>query len=98
MIRIRFHSAKIDGSGPIRWRAEVQGRVAKKDGTPGAVTAEHEFFSESDGYSGRISAIKTRNDVTAHMRKLLGLDAAEKHEIAGAVRCELVGVDPDDLS
>ncbi len=49
-------------------------------------------------YSGRIAAIKTRNDVTAHMRKLLGLDAAEKHEVAGAVRYELVGVDLDDLS
>jgi hypothetical protein len=34
---------------------------------------------------------------SAHMRKLMGLDAPTRTEVTGGVRHELVGIDPEDL-
>lgn len=48
-------------------------------------------------YSGRLNAMSLAVQTSAHMRKLLGLDAPTKTEISGGVRHELIGVDPEDL-
>lgn len=77
--------------------------LIEMDGAP--VTAGKDgdvvYDPESGGvvrdYGGRIAAMKVLNETTAHARKLLGLDAAEKIELGGTVRYELVGVDPEDL-
>jgi hypothetical protein len=49
-------------------------------------------------YSGRLAAMRTAADMEKEIRKLYGLDAAEKIEQSGAVRFEIVGVSEDDLS
>jgi hypothetical protein len=49
-------------------------------------------------YSGRIRAIETAAKMQEHTRKLMGLDSAMKAEISGAVRYEIVGVQPEELS
>jgi hypothetical protein len=49
-------------------------------------------------YSGRIAAMRVAGDMEKEIRKLYGLDAAEKIEQSGAVRFEIVGVSEDDLS
>ncbi len=66
-------------------------------GKDGDVVYDPESETVVRDYSGRVAAIKELNATTAHIRKLLGIDAAEKHEVTGAVRYELVGVDPEDL-
>lgn len=49
-------------------------------------------------YGGRIAAMRTAADMEKEIRKLYGLDAAEKVEQSGSVRFEIVGVDVSDLS
>lgn len=48
-------------------------------------------------FSGRIAALRTALEADKERRKLLGLDAATKTEIAGTVKYEVVGVNTDDL-
>lgn len=66
-------------------------------GKDGAVVYDPESNAVVRDYSGRLAAMKLLNDTAAHARKMLGLDAAEKIELGGTVRYELVGVDPEDL-
>lgn len=49
-------------------------------------------------YSGRLRAMETAAKMDAELRKLMGLDAATKSEVSGAVRYEIVGVDVADLT
>lgn len=49
-------------------------------------------------YSMRINALKTALQADDVMAKRLGLDAAQKTEVSGQVRYEIVGVDLSDLS
>lgn len=49
-------------------------------------------------YSGRIAAMRAAGDMEKEIRKLYGLDAAEKIEQSGSVRFEIVGVDMGDLT
>jgi hypothetical protein len=58
------------------------------DGKP-AVVRDH---------GGRLTAMSLAVQTSAHMRKLLGLDAPTRTEITGGVRHEVVGVDPEALT
>lgn len=49
-------------------------------------------------YSGRLRAMETAAKMDAERRKLMGIDAAEKSEVSGSLRVEVVGLDPADLS
>lgn len=49
-------------------------------------------------YTGRLRALETAAKFDAETRKLMGLDAAQKAEVASTVRYELVGVNPEDLT
>lgn len=49
-------------------------------------------------YSGRLRAIETAARMGEHTRKLMGVDSAVKAEISGAIKYEIVGVDPEALS
>lgn len=49
-------------------------------------------------YSGRLRAIETAAKMGEHTRKLMGVDSAVKAEISGAIKYEIVGVDPEALS
>ncbi len=63
----------------------VTAELMAMDGVPVTAGKDGDYVYDPEtnevarDYSGRIAAVKTRNEVTAHMRKLLGLDAAEKH-------------------
>lgn len=46
----------------------------------------------------KLAAIDRLVKVRESYRKLLGIDAAQKIDVAGAVRYEVVGVDPEDLT
>lgn len=48
-------------------------------------------------FSGRIAALRTALEADKERRKLLGLDAATKAEVAQTVRYEVAGVDMEDL-
>ncbi len=48
-------------------------------------------------YGGRLQAMSLAVQTSAHMRKLMGLDAPTRTEVTGGVRHELVGIDPEDL-
>ncbi len=78
--------------------------LAGREGAPltagkdGCVVIDPESGGVVRDYGGRLAALKMVADIQRDTRKLLGLDAAEKIELGGAVRYELVGVDPDDLS
>lgn len=49
-------------------------------------------------FAGKIKALEVAVRTDAERRKLMGLDAASKTEITGAVRYEIVGVESDDLT
>jgi hypothetical protein len=49
-------------------------------------------------YSGRMKAIELALKITEQRRKLMGLDAAQKSEVGGSVKFEIVGVNTDDLT
>jgi len=49
-------------------------------------------------YTGRLRAIETAAKMGEHTRKLMGVDSAIKAEISGAIKYEIVGVDPEELS
>lgn len=49
-------------------------------------------------YSGRIAALKLASDADREIRKLHGLDAAQKVAVSGSVRYEVAGVDVTKLS
>jgi hypothetical protein len=48
-------------------------------------------------HAGRLAAMSQAVAISAHVRRLLGLDAPTRTEVTGGVRHELVGVDPEDL-
>jgi hypothetical protein len=48
-------------------------------------------------YAGRVAALRLALDADKEMRKLHGLDAAQKTESTATVRYEVAGLDPDQL-
>lgn len=48
-------------------------------------------------YSGRLRAMETAAKMDVERRKLMGLDAAQKSEVSGSVRYEMIGIDESDL-
>ena len=66
-------------------------------GKDGAIAYDDDGSVVRD-YSGRLNAMKVAMEMDRERRKLFGLDAAQKVEQSGAVRFEIVGVDPEDLS
>lgn len=82
----------------LRELAEMEGApvTAGKDGdlVLDPTTGEH-----VRDYSLRTAALKQIADTDAQIRKLMGLDAAQKVESTATVRHEIVGVDPaEDLT
>jgi DNA-binding XRE family transcriptional regulator len=79
----------------LRELAEMEGApvTAGKDGdlVLDPVTGKH-----VRDYGARMAALKLINDTDAQVRKLLGLDAATKTEVAGSMKIEIVGVSPED--
>lgn len=82
--------------------------LANMEGAPvtvgknGDILYDPEIKRDGEGavvrdYSGRMQAIKLAGEQARELRKMLGIDAAEKVELSGSVRYELVGIDPEDL-
>lgn len=70
---------------------------------PVFVGKDGEIAKEEDGtvvrdYSGRMKAIELALKIAEQRRKLMGIDAAQKSEVSGAVKFEIVGVDTEDLT
>lgn len=68
--------------------------LAGKDGTP---QIDPDTGKTIRDYGGRLKAMDMALKIDDQRRKLMGLDAATKAEVAGAVRFEIAGVDLDDL-
>jgi transcriptional regulator with XRE-family HTH domain len=68
--------------------------LAGKDGTPQTDPDTGKVIRD---YGGRLKAMEMALKIDDQRRKLMGLDAATKAEVAGAVRFEIAGVDLDDL-
>lgn len=68
--------------------------LAGKDGTPQIDPDTGETIRD---FGGRLKAMDMAIKIDLERRKLMGLDAATKAEVAGAVRFEIAGVDLDDL-
>ncbi len=67
-------------------------------GKDGEIVVDPETGEVVRDYALRTQALALALKADAERRKLLGLDAASKVEHSGAVRYEVVGVDPADLT
>ncbi len=78
--------------------------LAEKEGAPvtagkdGDVVYDPETGAIVRDYGGRIAALREIRATNAELRRLLGLDAAQKVETTAHVKYEVVGVDPEALS
>jgi hypothetical protein len=68
--------------------------LAGKDGTP---QIDPDTGKTIRDYGGRLNAMAMALKIDEQARKMMGIDAATKAEVAGAVRFEIAGVDLDDL-
>lgn len=67
-------------------------------GKDGEVVRDPESGAVVRDYSGRLAAHQVRMRATEHIRKMLGLDAAEKVETTQHVKYELIGINTEDLT
>lgn len=77
--------------------------IVEMAGAPVFVGKDGKIARDENGnvvrdYSGRINASRLALDADNVIAKRLGLDAATKTEVSGGLRCEIVGIDPEDLS
>jgi Sigma-70, region 4 len=78
--------------------------LAELAGAPVTAGKDGDVLYDPDGhvivrdYSGRIAALKLASDADKEIRKLHGLDAAQKVAVSGSVRYEVAGVDVTKMS
>ncbi len=70
---------------------------------PMVVGKDGDILKDDEGnivrdYSGRLRAIETAAKMDKERRTMMGIDAAGKSEVSGALRMEVVGLDVEDLS
>jgi transcriptional regulator with XRE-family HTH domain len=76
--------------------AELEGAPVTA-GKDGSVVYDPENGGVVRDYGGRIAALKLAREADEQLRKLLGLDAAQKVESTATVRYEIAGINPEAL-
>lgn len=95
-----MRAASIAMYGDIARRAY---ELAEMNGAPvtagkdGSVVYDPEGGGVVRDYAGRVAALKLAALADAELRKLIGLDAAQKVESTATVRYEIAGIEPEAL-
>lgn len=67
-------------------------------GKDGGVVYDPESGGVVRDFAGRLAALKLARDTDEQLRKLMGLDSAQKIESTATVRYEIAGIDPEALT
>jgi transcriptional regulator with XRE-family HTH domain len=88
----------------LHWRTQRAAlELAEMRGAPVTAGKDGDIVRDDDGsmvrdYSLRLAALEQARKADVEIRKLHGLDAAQKVDVTGAVRYEVAGVDITKLS